>query len=110
METQTVEYKRCSVVTASGRIDSNTAPAFEEALKKVIDGGQHNVVLQLSGVEFLSSAGLRGMVSGLKACKSGGGNLVLAIPSERVKTVLDLAGLTSLFSAFDDLTAAVGSF
>ena len=42
--------------------------------------------------------------------QSGGGNLVLAIPSERVNTVLDLAGLTSLFSVFEDLTAAVGSF
>lgn len=110
MEVETTEYKRCSVVTASGRIDSNTAPTFDEALREVAEGGQHNIVLALKEVDFMSSAGLRGMVSSLKACKSGGGNLVLATPSKRVVEVMQLAGLTSLFVMFDDITAAVGSF
>lgn len=110
MEVSTVTYKRCSVMTVTGRVDSNTAPTFEEALKKLIDGGQHNLVLDLKGVDFLSSAGLRGMVSSLKACKSDGGTLVLASPSARVVEVMQLAGLTALFTSFDDVTAAVGSF
>lgn len=110
MEVSTATYKRCSVMTVTGRVDSNTAPAFEEALKKLIDGGQHNLVLDLSGVDFLSSAGLRGMVSSLKACKNGGGTLVLANPSARVVEVMQLAGLTALFTTFDGVTAAVGSF
>ena len=109
MEVGTTSYKRCSVVTVSGRVDSNTAPAFDEALINVIEGGQHNVVLELSGVEFMSSAGLRAMVSALKACNRGGGNLAVAAPSKRVVEVMDLAGLTLLFTIFDDLTAAVGS-
>ena len=109
MEVGTTSYKRCSVVTVSGRVDSNTAPAFDEALKDVIEGGQHNLVLELSAVEFMSSAGLRAMVSALKACKSGGGNLAVASPSKRVAEVMDLAGLTLLFLLFDDLTAAVAS-
>ena len=110
MKVGTAEHKRCSVVTVSGRVDSNTAPEFEKALKEVIGGGQHNVILALGGVEFMSSAGLRGMVSGLKACKSGGGDLRVAAPSGRVVEVMQLAGLTSLFTVYDDLTAAVGSF
>ena len=110
MEVATTKYKRCSVVTASGRVDSNTAPTFEGALKDVIEGGQRNVVLELTEVEFMSSAGLRAMVSSLKACKGGGGSLVVAAPSNRVVEVMQLAGLTSLFSVFDDVTAAVGSF
>jgi len=68
------------------------------------------IILDLSNLDFMSSAGLRGTVSSLKACKSGGGNLVLATPSKRVIEVLELAGLTSLFTVFDDVTAAVGSF
>lgn len=110
MEVGTTAHKRCSVLTVSGRVDSNTAPAFEEALRKVVDGGQHNVILELSGVDFLSSAGLRGMVSYLKACKGGGGDLVIASPSTRVVDVMQLAGLTSLFTVFDDVVSAVGSF
>ncbi len=110
MEIATTEYKRCSLVSVSGRVDSNTAPAFEAALKNVIEGGQRNIVLELSGVDFMSSAGLRGMVSSLKACKSGGGDLALATVSDRVGEVLKLAGLLSLFSSHDDVTSAVGSF
>jgi anti-sigma B factor antagonist len=110
MEVGTTSYKRCSVVAVAGRVDSNTAPAFEDTLNEVIKGGQRNLILELSGVEFMSSAGLRGMVSGLKACKRGGGELILATPSARVVDVLQLAGLTSLFRTFDDLTTAVGSF
>ncbi len=110
MEIATTEYKRCSLVSVSGRVDSNTAPAFEAALKNVIEGGQRNIALELSGVDFMSSAGLRGMVSSLKACKSGGGNLALAAVSDRVGEVLKLAGLLSLFSLHDDVTSAVGSF
>jgi anti-sigma B factor antagonist len=110
MEFATTKHKRCSVVTVSGRVDSNTAPAFEGALKDVIEGGQRNVVLELTEVEFMSSAGLRAMVSSLKACRGGGGSLAVAAPSNRVVEVMQLAGLTSLFSVFDDVTAAVGSF
>lgn len=110
MEVSTTSYKRCTVVSVDGRVDSNTAPRFEEALKNVFEGGQNSIVLELSGVDFLSSAGLRGMVSSLKASKSSGGNLVLAAPSTRVVEVMQLAGLTSLFNTYDDVTAAVGSF
>jgi anti-sigma B factor antagonist len=110
MDVTSTDYKRCSLVSASGRVDSNTAPKFEEALRTVIEGGQRNVVLELSGVDFMSSAGLRGMVSSLKACKKGGGDLYLAALSDRVSEVLKLAGLTSLFSVYDDVTAAVGDF
>lgn len=110
MDVSTNSYKRCSLVTVVGRVDSNTAPRFEEALKNVLEEGQHNMVLDLNGVEFMSSAGLRGMVSSLKACKAGGGSLVVANPSNRVVEVMQLAGLTSLFNVFDDVTEAVGSF
>jgi anti-sigma B factor antagonist len=110
MDISITKYKRCTAMTVSGRVDSNTAPEFEEKLKEIIDGGQHNIVLEMSGVNFLSSAGLRGMVSALKACKNGGGTLVLASPSKRVSEVMQLAGLVPLFASYDDITSAVGSF
>ena len=110
MEIESADYKRCSVVTVSGRVDSDTAPTFEQTLRGVIDGGHRNIILDLNGVEFMSSAGLRGMVSSLKACKSSGGDLVVANPSNRVVEVMQLAGLTSLFTMYDDVTSAVGSF
>jgi len=110
MEVGITNYKRCSLVDVSGRIDSNTAPEFEASLQKLIKNGIHNIVVEASGVEFISSAGLRSLLSSVKACKKEGGTLVLATPSKRVVEVMDLAGLNSLFTVYDDVTAAVGSF
>ncbi len=110
MEISTKDMKRVSLVTVSGRVDSATAPDFEKALQALVQANRSQIVLDLKGVEYMSSAGIRGMVSSLKAAKSGGGDVRLAHPSARVKEVLELAGLSSIFSVYDELVEAVGSF
>jgi anti-anti-sigma factor len=64
----------------------------------------------LNGVTYMSSAGLRAIVALLRESKKHRGDVRIATPSERVKEVLQLAGLDSLFDMYDDETAAVGSF
>lgn len=103
-------YKRVALITVSGRVDSSNASQLEDALAGVLDEGQKNLVLELSGLDYLSSAGLRYLVSTLKDCRKRGGDLRIASPSERVDEVLRMAGLKSLFATYEDTTAAVGSF
>lgn len=110
MEISTKDMKRVSLVTVKGRVDSATAPDFEKTLHSLIQSNRTQIVLDLAGVEYMSSAGIRGMVVSLKAAKGGGGDLRLAQPSTRVKEVVELAGLTSIFTVYDDVTEAVGSF
>lgn len=102
--------KRVDLVTVAGRIDSSNAAEFEGGLKELTGSGRSNLVLNLSGVTYMSSAGLRALVSTLKECKKRSGDMRLAAPSERVAEVLSLAGLDTLFQVYDDDTAAVGSF
>lgn len=102
--------KRVDLVTVSGRVDSSNAGDLDKALKDLVATNRHNLVLQLSHVSYMSSAGLRSIVAALRECKKNGGDVRLATPSERVSEVLSLAGLDSLFQVFDDETAAVGSF
>lgn len=102
--------KRVDLVTVSGRIDSSNAADFEGGLKELMGNGRHNLVLNLSGVTYMSSAGLRTLVSTLKECKRKNGDVRLSAPSERVAEVLSLAGLDSLFKVYEEDTAAVGSF
>ncbi|MBK7895389.1 MAG: STAS domain-containing protein [Anaerolineaceae bacterium] len=102
--------KRVELITVTGRIDSSNAAEFEGGLKELTSNGRANLVLNLSGVTYMSSAGLRALVSTLKECKKRSGDMRLAAPSERVAEVLTLAGLDSLFQMYDDDTTAVGSF
>jgi anti-sigma B factor antagonist len=103
-------FKRADMVVVTGRVDSNTAPDLDQALKELMDNGRHNLIVQLAGVNYLSSAGLRSLVAALRECKRQRGDVLLVSPSERVLEVLRLAGLDSLFTFYDDETAAVGSF
>jgi anti-sigma B factor antagonist len=105
-------HKRVDLFTVSGRIDSSNANEFDTAVKGALAEGRHNLVLDLSGVSYMSSAGLRVMVAALRECKKlpNNGDVRLSSPSERVAEVLELAGLNSMFQTFEDTTSAVGSF
>ena len=110
MEISTRELKRANVVTVKGRVDSATTPELEKTLQALLDGHRNYIVAELAEVEYMSSAGLRALVSALKAAKKGGGEVVIARPSARVREVIDLAGLSSVFTMYDDVVEAVGSF
>lgn len=110
MDIQVKEMARVSLLTITGRVDSNTAQTLGEELRGQIDKGNKNLVTDLANVEYMSSAGLRELVGTLKTVKSTGGDLRIAAPSDRVREVLDLAGLESVFTVFEDVVSAVGSF
>lgn len=108
MEITTRDYSRVSVIRAVGRIDASTAPQFEQKLQEYINSGHTRLVVEMDATDFLSSAGVRALISAQKALKSKGGRVAIAQPSKRVMDVLDLAGMKPLFSIFDNTEAAVG--
>jgi anti-sigma B factor antagonist len=109
VDIQVEDLKRVELVKVSGRIDSSNAAQIDGVLKEVVSR-KHNVVLEMSGVDYISSAGLRAMVALLRECKKHKGDVRLANPSERVLEVLALAGLDTLFDVYDSEATAVGSF
>ena len=78
----------------SGRLDTNTSPELEEALK--LDGATE-VVFDFSGLEYISSAGLRVLMAAQKAMAVTGGRIKVAGANEMVKGVLDMTGFSSVF-------------
>ena len=110
MELQTQVYHRVTVIAVTGRVDSSSAGDLETALKQLMDGGNSHFVIDLAGVEFLSSSGLRVLVTTLKSVRKSGGDLRLAQPSQRAADAIDLAGLDVLFKTYGDREAAVASF
>ncbi len=110
MELETTQYNRVTVVDVEGRIDSTTAADFDQEIMGLVESGHKNLLVDMSGVEFLSSAGLRTLVSARKALQDSGGQIKLAQPSQRVIDTLDIAGLDVLFESISDREAAIASF
>jgi anti-sigma B factor antagonist len=111
MEISTTNYKRCDVVYFKGRIDSASAPKLQEEFNKLLEEKNFRIVFNMIDVSFISSAGLRVLISTQKNCKRfNRGELVLVNVPENIKAALDLAGFTALFQIFDSEVAAVGSF
>ncbi len=111
MEFSTSQYKHCDVVIVSGRLDSASSPKLAEEFARINDRGKYKIVLDMSNLEFISSAGLRVLIATLKNCKRyNRGELVLAGMSEQIHAVFELAGFTSIFQIYKDVISAVGSF
>lgn len=111
MEITTTQYKHCDLVTAKGRVDSYTAPQLADTFDQITDSGRYKLVLDMSALDFLSSAGLRVLINTQKNCKRyNRGELVLVKIPENIYAALDLAGFIPLFKIYDDVLAAIGSF
>jgi stage II sporulation protein AA (anti-sigma F factor antagonist) len=86
------------VVAVAGRIDSTTSGTLDAHLAGLDGAGEHRVVVDLSGVDYISSAGLRVMLSLAKRTKLNQGALALCGLGESVRQVFSLAGFLPLFS------------
>ncbi len=90
-----------SIVTVSGRVDSETAPQLDDALAQLAAGGKNKIVLDLKGVDYISSAGLRAIVKAGQAAQKSGGELRLAAVSSAVETVLRTVGMLQMFKLYN---------
>src|SRR5215217_9552140 len=111
MEITVQEFKHCDMITIKGRVDSSTAPQLAQALESANDGGKYKLVVNMSELEYMSSAGFRALLAAQRNCKRyNRGEVVLSSVPERIREALELAGFTELFKTFDDSLLAVGHF
>lgn len=111
MEIAKKEFKHCDMIIVKGRVDSSTAPQFSQAMDAVTESGRFKIVVDMSGLEYMSSAGFRALLASQRTCKRyNRGEVVLAAVPTRIQEALELAGFTELFKTFSDPLTAVGSF
>lgn len=103
MELSTRDLGGWQVVAARGELDSHTAPAFEAAGRAALAAGARRLALDLGGVSYTSSAGLRVLLLLLRLAQEAGAELVLCAPQEQVREVLDVSGFAPLFAVRPDL-------
>jgi anti-sigma B factor antagonist len=111
MNIETSDFKRCTLIKTSGRIDGSNAPELAGALKALTDSGKYKIVFDMDGVNFMASAGWWVLIDTQKTCKQfGRGELLLANVDPGIRESLNLVGMGDYFQIFNDVTTAVGSF
>jgi len=93
MDTRLVRRQGSIVIAVSGRLDMISAGTLEEELEAAIGGGDRRIALDLAGVEYLSSAGLRAILVAAKRLGDAGGTLVVIGLAGPVKEVFEMSGL-----------------
>ena len=110
MDVKTEQRGDIVVVSITGSIDANTAPALATAFSQEIGQGRSRVVADFAAVAYTSSAGLRALLGALKEARQHGGDFRLAGVRPAVFRVLELSGFTSILKYFPDVNEAVASF
>jgi anti-sigma B factor antagonist len=95
-------------VVLSGRIDIAGAAQIDMPMS-VVGGSKRHVVIDLSGVEFMASLGLRSVVLCGKAILSKRGKVVLLAPRPAVAEVITTSGVDELFQIYQDEFAALAA-
>lgn len=89
------------LISPRGALDMVSGPVLRDELHAHIQSGSSRLVVDLSGVELIDSAGLSALISGLKAARQAGGSLRIAHPSKQVRHLLKLTNLDRVLGPYD---------
>ncbi len=101
MEIGTTKERNAVVVAVKDKIDAVTAPEFEKTLANLIGQGEKTFLLDFSGLEYISSAGLRSILATAKQLKPKGGNIIFSGLKGPVKDVFKISGFGTIFKIYE---------
>ena len=100
MDITTTNREGKTVLSINGRIDTSTAPELEQAINTEIGHGNQKILLDFSGVSYISSGGLRVLLATAKKLKNPEDKFGICSLRPEVLKVFKLAGFTSIFSIY----------
>jgi len=110
MDVSTREVDGILVADLSGRLDTQTSGPASEELSRISQGDHRMILLNLEGLDFLSSAGLRVFLRTAKLLEGGDGILKLSGARGAVKEVMEISGFRDLLDVHDTEGEALASF
>jgi stage II sporulation protein AA (anti-sigma F factor antagonist) len=97
------------IIAPEGRIDTTTSAGLDEVLRRAVDSGARDLVVDFASVDYISSAGLRVFLVLAKRMKDLSGRLVLCAMPQPVRQVFHLAGFMPLFKVEPSREVALSS-
>lgn len=101
MQCKNSRLGKALIVELSGRLDTATAASFEDHCRQSIEPTDQALVLDLERLEYLSSAGLRGILAVAKPLKARGVSVAISKAEGAVRDVLQLSGFSTIFPLID---------
>jgi anti-sigma B factor antagonist len=95
-----------TVLAASGEIDIAAVPAFRDQLRRIVEDGSTSIVIDLTGVRFIDSAGLRVLVDGLTRARRRDAEMRVACPSASLRRTFEISGLDKVMSVHTSVEEA----
>jgi anti-sigma B factor antagonist len=110
MKTDVKQENNSTIIEVSGSVDALTAPELSKVLLNQVEDGHVNLVVNLIGVDFMSSAGLRTLLGAVKESRSNGGDLRITSTNPGIDKVLKMSGFHTIAKVFASQAEAVSSF
>jgi stage II sporulation protein AA (anti-sigma F factor antagonist) len=110
MQTQTSKVNNIEVVAVSGRLDPAASIELKKVFTPLLSGGAQKLVVDLAGVEYIGSAGLRELFFAAKTLERAGGKLACCSLQPEVKRIFDIAGFSIPYQVYASRDEAVASF
>ena len=107
MEINSNEKNGIVSISIKGRLEADSSPEAEKVVREVLRGPTTRLLLNLSGLEYLSSAGLRVVLTAAKEMKRRDGKIVLCSLNEFVKEIFEVSGFQSLIPIADSVESGV---
>lgn len=100
MQTQVEEKGDVIVVRLEGRLDAASSPQLEKQINSIIESGHFKLILNFAGVDYLSSSGMRLILSASKKLKSLEGKLLACNLTEEVMEVIKMTGFHQVIEIY----------
>ena len=94
----------------NGRLDATSSPNLEAKLNEQIEAGHNNVLLDFGNIDYLSSAGMRLLLSATRRLAGAGGKLLLCSIGEDVMEIIKVAGFERILNIYSTEQEALDSF
>ena len=105
------EENGIQIVEIEGKLNTGASPEAEKFINQLIEEqGAKKILLNLEGLDYTSSTGLRVILSTGKKLAKLGGRLAICNPNITVMDVLKMSGFTQMFNVFENEAEALGSF
>jgi anti-anti-sigma factor len=108
MELNVKNEEKGMLVSLTGRMDAVSSPEFEKELGRLIDERNVNFVVDLTELDYISSAGLRSILVTAKKLKGKNGQILLAsLQAAVVKEVFEISGFSTIIPIYESVEEAM---